>query len=55
MGRHRVTRPDRANFARSVVAHCKYEIEMRRARQAKLIPALAAQARRRQPGILQYL
>ena len=32
------------NLFRSIVANCKYEIDMRRAGLRKLVPALAAQA-----------
>src|SRR5277367_6223763 len=42
--RHRLTRPDRADFLGCVVAHREDEIEMRRCRFGKLIPVLAAKA-----------
>ena len=48
-----MTRPDRADFAGSIITHGKDEIEMRRTGQGKLIPALAAKSACWQLGVLQ--
>ena len=44
MRRHRRTEPHRTRFARSVVTHGNHEVQMRRIRTGKLIPAFTAQS-----------
>src|SRR5690606_14888242 len=44
MGRHRLTRPDRARFAGSVVADGENEVEVGRPGAGEFLPALAAKA-----------
>ena len=55
MRRHRVAGPDRADFARRLIADREHEIHLRRVRLGELIPALRAQALRRQlHGLQQF-
>src|SRR3546814_1855145 len=46
MGGDRVARPDRAGFARGIVANGEDEIELGRARRREFVPALRAQPAR---------
>jgi hypothetical protein len=44
MGRHRLARPDGANFRSGIVANREHEIEFRRAGNGEFIPVLGAEA-----------
>src|SRR5665213_24821 len=55
MGRDRITRPDRTDFASRLVAYGDDEIHHRRAGAGKFLPALRAQPLRRKAQLFQKL